>query len=87
MTSFDIAARTVMATPGSNVHDALDINDNGTFGWPDALAWLFFATVGLLGVSVLLGMVFAGMTATVHGLVRVGRITRGGAHRWLADRR
>lgn len=63
------------ATPIAGLRGSLDINDNGHLGWPDALAWSFLATVGLLGVAVVTGMAFAGVTLAAHGLGRVGRAT------------
>lgn len=87
MSAMDITARALDSTPVTDLRAALDINGNGTLGWPDALAWLFFATVGLLGVAVVVGTVFAGLAATVHGMARVGRSARGGVRRALSDRR
>ena len=72
LTPLDIAARVVIATPVTDVREVLDINDNGRLSWPDALAWLFFATVGLLGVAVFLGMVFAGVLIQGRGVPACG---------------
>ncbi len=86
MTPLDIAAR-VVTSPVTHARAVLDVNDNGPLGWPDALAWLFFATLGLFGVAVVLGMVFLGVTAAVHGMAQIGRSARIGAHRVSVDRR
>ena len=64
---FLATARTLTA----GLADALDVNDNGQLGWPDLLAWLFFSTVGLLGVAVVAGMAFGGVAVTVHGIRRI----------------
>jgi hypothetical protein len=55
-----------------NLADALDLNSNGVLGFPDLLGWLFFATVGLLGVAVCAGMAGGALYA-------VGRAARAGA--------
>jgi hypothetical protein len=68
-----VTQMTTVATPAADLRGALDLNDNGHLGWPDALGWLLFATVGLLGVGVVTGMAFAGVTAVAHGLGRIGR--------------
>jgi hypothetical protein len=81
MNVMEITARVLTATPVADLGAALDINDNGRLGWPDALAWLFFATVGLLGVAVVVGTFFVGVAATVHGMARIGRGAWHGVHR------
>ena len=62
--------------------DVLDINDNGRLGWPDLLAWVFFGTVGLLGVAVVAGMAFGGVAVAVRGVRRVAGTVWTGIRRY-----
>lgn len=45
----------------------LDLNDNGVLGLPDGLGWLFFGTVGLLGLAVCVGVVLMVLALLGHG--------------------
>ena len=53
----------------------LDLNDNGHVAFPDLLGWLFFGTIGLLGVAVVAGMVLGALIGTGRGLLSTGRFT------------
>jgi hypothetical protein len=55
------------------VTDLFDINDNGHLGWPDLLASLFFGTVGVLAVLVLVGMAVGSLVLVLRGLVAAVR--------------
>jgi hypothetical protein len=61
------------ATPVARLRAGLDLNGDGALGWPDALAWLLIGTVALLGLAVVFGMTFAGVTVSAHGLGRIRR--------------
>jgi hypothetical protein len=63
------------------IYEALDLNSNGQLGLPDLLGWAFFATVGLLGVAVLIGMALAAMLGLTRGARAVARGSSGSAQR------
>jgi hypothetical protein len=49
------------------MHDLFDVNSNGVLSLPDALAWLFFGTVGLLGLLVCAGLAIGSVVAVGQG--------------------
>jgi len=55
------------------VKELFDLNDNGRLGWPDLLASVFFATVGLLGAMVLAGMALGTVVLAIKGVVAAAR--------------
>jgi hypothetical protein len=68
------AGRPAVAAPSAALAGAADINDNGSLGWPDLLAWLFFGAVGLLGVAVVAGVAFGGAAVAVHEIRRMAEL-------------
>ena len=70
MTALDVMT---FRLPAATLKGFFDLNDNGQLGWPDLLATLFFGTVGLLAVMVLVGMSLGVLVVLVRVVTAAGR--------------